>query len=177
MQAVCGAPWAAQYAKRPGETRTGTVLADSTAALAIADRKRSGKLRHINVSLLCIQEKESKEELAFEKVLGTENLAGMMTKNLDALKIAKFSNFKAGRSKEGLKVQKTGNTEGRVVIAWRNEVEVEEEVGEVMSLKIRQMRIRLPSPSTMTVNSLHSEITNFMNLCLKVKAGRKVQVT
>ncbi len=34
------------------ESRTGTVLADSTAALAIADRKGSGKLRHININLL-----------------------------------------------------------------------------------------------------------------------------
>ena len=41
-----------------GETRTGTVLADFTAALAIADRKGSGKLRHINISLLWIQEKK-----------------------------------------------------------------------------------------------------------------------
>ena len=31
-----------------GEIRTGTVLANSTAALALADRKGSGKLRHIN---------------------------------------------------------------------------------------------------------------------------------
>jgi hypothetical protein len=105
-----------------GETRTGTVLADSTAALAIADRKGSGKLRHINISLLWIQEKESKEELSFEKVLGTENPADMMTKNLDALKIAKFSTmlqqeFRAGRSKEGLQVQRTGGTEGKGVIA------------------------------------------------------------
>jgi hypothetical protein len=105
-----------------GETYTGTVLADSTAALAIADRKGSGKLRHINISLLWIQEKESKEELVFEKVLGTENPADMMTKNLDALKVAKFSKmlqqeFRPGRSKEGLKVQRHGVAEGKGVVA------------------------------------------------------------
>ena len=105
-----------------GETCTGTVLADSTAALAIADRRGSEKLRHINISLLWIQEKESKAELNFEKVLGTENPSDMMTKHLDALKITKFTemlqqNFRQGRSKEGLKVQRAGNTEGKGVIA------------------------------------------------------------
>ena len=35
----------------------GTVYADSSAALAIADRKGSGKLRHINIRMLWIQEK------------------------------------------------------------------------------------------------------------------------
>jgi hypothetical protein len=116
-----------------GETRTGTVLAESTAALAIADRKGSGKLRHINISLFCIQEKESKKELNFEKVLGTENAADMMTKNLDALRIAKFStmlqqDFRAGKSKEGFKVQKTGSAEGRGTIArLQGRTEAEEE--------------------------------------------------
>ncbi len=38
--------------KDMGEIRTGTVLADSTAALVIAGRKGSGKLRHINIGLL-----------------------------------------------------------------------------------------------------------------------------
>mgnify|MGYP000402996320 CR=1 FL=1 len=40
------------------EVRTGTVLADSTAALANENRKGSGKLRQINIGLLWIQEKE-----------------------------------------------------------------------------------------------------------------------
>ena len=84
-----------------GETRTGTVFADSTAALAIADRKGSGKLRHINISLLSIQENKRKAELNFEIVLGTENPSDMMTKHLDT----KFTEmlqqtFRPGRSKE-----------------------------------------------------------------------------
>ena len=104
-----------------GEIQTGTVLADSTAALAIADRKGSGKLRHINISLLWIQEKESKEELAFEKVLGTENLADMMTKNLDSVKVQKFTSmlqqvFREGRSSQGLKMQRSGGGGDRGVI-------------------------------------------------------------
>ena len=56
-----------------GESRTGTVLADSTAALALSDKKGSGKFRHINIGLLWIQEKEYRDKLAFEKFLGTVN--------------------------------------------------------------------------------------------------------
>ena len=56
-----------------GESKTGSVLADSTAALAIADRKDCGKLRHISIVLLWIQEKTHREELVFANVLGTEN--------------------------------------------------------------------------------------------------------
>ena len=55
-------------------------------------------------------------------MLGTDNPADMMTKYLDALKTLKFSEmlkltFREGRSKEGLKVQKEGSTEGKGVIA------------------------------------------------------------
>ena len=55
-------------------------------------------------------------------MLGTENPADMMTKNLEAVKIQKFSSmlqqeFREGRAKDGLKVQKKGDTEGRGVIA------------------------------------------------------------
>ena len=74
--------------------------------------------------MICIwiQEKKSKEELTFEKVLGTENPADMMTKNLDAAKIQKFTSmlqqvFREGREKDGLKVQRTAGTEGKGVIA------------------------------------------------------------
>ena len=79
-------------------------------------------MRHINLGLLWIQEKGHREELAFGKVLGTENPAEMMTKNLDAIKIDKFSSmlrqdFRPGRSKEGLKVTKTGGTEGKGIVA------------------------------------------------------------
>ena len=49
-----------------GRELRGIVLADSTAALAIADRKGSGKLRHIKKGLLWIQETKAKEELIFE---------------------------------------------------------------------------------------------------------------
>ena len=51
------------------------VYADSSAALAIAKRKGAGKIRHINISCLWIQERADSKELELRKVLGTENLA------------------------------------------------------------------------------------------------------
>ena len=60
---------------------SGIIYTDSSVALAIANRKGTGKLRHIHVSSLCFQEKQD-HELEFRKVLGTENPADLMTKYL-----------------------------------------------------------------------------------------------
>ena len=60
----------------------GWCLPTPTAALAIAKRKGAGKLRHINISCLWIQEKCNTNELDMRKVRGTENPADMMTKHL-----------------------------------------------------------------------------------------------
>ena len=65
------------------------VYADSSAALAIAKRKGAGKLRHINVSCLWIQERADSKELELRKVLGTDNPADMMTKGVDAVTLEK----------------------------------------------------------------------------------------
>ncbi len=50
----------------------------------------------------------------------------MMTKNLDAAKVQKFTSmlqqvFREGRAKDGLKVQKIGDTGGKGVIASMSE--------------------------------------------------------
>eukprot|EP00973_Karenia_brevis_P063252 8794747-Karenia_brevis.AAC.1 len=42
----------ASMARDWGEEKKGAVMVDSSAALAVAERKGSGKLRHINVGLL-----------------------------------------------------------------------------------------------------------------------------
>ena len=86
------------------------VYADSSAALAIAKRKGAGKLRHINVSSLWIQERQDKEYLELRKVLGTENPADMMTKHLARSSVDKcmcqISQDRAGgRAESGLEVQ------------------------------------------------------------------------
>ena len=70
-----------------GHDMKGVVYADSSAALAIADRKGSGKLRHINIRVLWIQEKERREEVQLRKVRGTVNPADLVTKYLAASRI------------------------------------------------------------------------------------------
>ena len=67
-----------------GQKIKGIVYADSSAALAIADRKGSGKLRHINIRMLWIQEKERKEEVETRKISGEANPADLMTKYVQA---------------------------------------------------------------------------------------------
>ena len=65
-----------------GHDKKGVVYADSSAALAIADRKGSGKLRHINIRMLWIQEQERKEIVETRKIRGEVNPADLMTKYL-----------------------------------------------------------------------------------------------
>ena len=58
------------------------VYGDSSAALAIAKRKGAGKMRHIHISCLWVQEMQGTKQLELRKVLGTENPADLMTKYL-----------------------------------------------------------------------------------------------
>ena len=87
-----------------------TVYADSSAALAIAKRKGAGKLRHINVSALWIQDIQDREGAQYMKILGTENLADLMTKYLvrdkmDACMQIIGQEIRQGRAKSGLDIQ------------------------------------------------------------------------
>ena len=96
-----------------GQHLTSTLYADSSAALAIAKRKGAGKLRHINVSALWIQDVQDRDGAQYHKILGTENPADLMTKYLARDKIDKcVSNisqeFQEGRANSGLEMQKVG---------------------------------------------------------------------
>ena len=93
-----------------GRDSSGVVYADSSAALAVAKRKGAGKLRHINVSSLWIQERQDREDLELRKVLGTENPADFMTKYLTRESTDRCMGYMsqerlAGRAKAGLQVQ------------------------------------------------------------------------
>ena len=70
-----------------GTSLSCNLYADSSAALAIAKRKGAGKLRHINVSALWIQDVQDREGASYMKVLGTENPADLMTKYLTREKV------------------------------------------------------------------------------------------
>ena len=68
----------------------GEVLVDSSAALGVVGRKGAGKLRHVRVGQLWVQEKAESGELRYRKVKGTENPADLMTKALTGIEIQKY---------------------------------------------------------------------------------------
>ena len=88
----------------------GRVWADSSAALAIVKRSGAGKLRHINISLLWVQEQEKLKKLVYEKVPGQANPADLFTKGVGREKLQQFAwasgqAFLEGRAQTSLQVQ------------------------------------------------------------------------
>jgi len=86
------------------------VWADSSAALAVVKRQGAGKLRHINISLLWVQEQEKLKKLVYEKVPGQDNPADLFTKGVGREKLQQFAwasgqVFLDGRAEAGLQVQ------------------------------------------------------------------------
>jgi hypothetical protein len=71
-----------QLAKDWGQTKIGRVLADSSAALAVVKRKGNGKLRHVRVGMMWIQQTEENGDLQYNKVAGEKNQGDLMTKGL-----------------------------------------------------------------------------------------------
>jgi len=67
----------------------GGVMSDSSAAIGITSRQGLGKLRHINVQYLWVQEKFRTKELQLDKVPGEQNPADLYTKYLDQETIQK----------------------------------------------------------------------------------------
>ena len=59
------------------------IKTDASAAKAIASRKGCGKVRHIDVATLWVQEKVANKEVRLVKVPGSENLADILTKHVD----------------------------------------------------------------------------------------------
>ena len=64
------------------------VFVDSSAALAVTSRKGNGKLRHVRIGHLWVQQLSDAEEVCFRKVRGDSNPADLMTKYLPASKAA-----------------------------------------------------------------------------------------
>ena len=56
---------------------------DSTAASGIANRRGLGKVRHIEVNQLWLQDKVNNKEVEVRKVRGEDNLADALTKHVD----------------------------------------------------------------------------------------------
>ena len=58
-----------------GEDRVCKLYADASAALSIAKRQGAGKMRHINVRTLWLQEKALQQVLEYQKIRGEDNPA------------------------------------------------------------------------------------------------------
>ena len=73
--------------------KNGELMADASAALGVIGRTGLGKLRHIDMSYLWLQQECIKEKITMSKVLGTENPADMNTKGLNGETIDKFFTY------------------------------------------------------------------------------------
>ena len=101
----------ANLANDLGNRLTGHLMADSSSALAVVAKRGAGKLRHININHLWLQEleKRAKDPVKFGKVEGTDNPADALTKYLDAKLIQRYfevtgHRIVAGRASSGLKI-------------------------------------------------------------------------
>ena len=83
VRGTCEALGALAVAKDLGNTVEATMFVDSSAALGIAGRTGAGKIRHLDTSMLWIQQKQARGDVQFEKVLGSNNPADVWTKNAD----------------------------------------------------------------------------------------------
>ena len=61
----------------------GEIYCDSSAALGIAQRLGTGKLRHVRIQALWVQEVRCTKRLRYRKVLGTKNPADALTKHIN----------------------------------------------------------------------------------------------
>ena len=85
-------------------------MCDSSAALGIIVRKGVGKIRHLDVGAMWIQDLRGKGGIYVMKVKGTSNPADQVTKYLGAGDVMKGVNmvgmeFREGRAEKGVKVQ------------------------------------------------------------------------
>ena len=68
------------HVSRPDQTSS--LLADAPAALSTAKRQGAGKMRHINVKSLWLQDKAIQKILDYKKVKGEDNPADSLTKHV-----------------------------------------------------------------------------------------------
>ena len=99
-----------QLMKDWGNDTEGEVFVDSSAAIGVVHRKGNGKLRHVRVGLLWIQEKQEEGELDVKKILGDDNPADLLTKNVPAAKVWEFmeligQEFKQGRAEVSVELK------------------------------------------------------------------------
>ena len=72
-----------------GDHKQGSVSVDSSATLAIVHRKGLGKIRHLDVQYLWMQDCIRQNQILVEKVKGQENMADILTKYVSSDLMAK----------------------------------------------------------------------------------------
>ena len=77
------------------------VYVDSSAALGVAHRKVSGKLRHIEVILLWVQQASEEGRLDYNKIKGDYIPSGLLTEYLNRGKAQKLFEAMGQRTCEG----------------------------------------------------------------------------
>ena len=84
MRASCEAIGLCQLAFEFGLEFRGRVFADASAALGVVNRRGAGRLRHVRIGSLWVQEAQASGSLEYRKVAGSENPADLLTKGLRA---------------------------------------------------------------------------------------------
>ena len=98
-----------QLAAEWGRDLRGAVYVDSSAALGVVKRRGNGKMRHIRVGLLWIQEKAEEGEVLYKKVRGDCNPSDVMTKYVskkvaDGHVARMMQRFEEGRAEVSLRI-------------------------------------------------------------------------
>ena len=99
----------AQLANGLGKELEAEIFVDSSAALGIVARKGCGKLRHIRVGQLWVQQLAEDEEVCYRKICGQDNPADLFTKHLNRLRIDYLLDLlnvhdAVGSAQEGLEI-------------------------------------------------------------------------
>ena len=89
VKASCETIGVTQLAADWGLKWEGAIWVDSSAALGVVNSRGNGKLRHVRVGQLWVQEKRESKELEYKKVKGRENPADLMTKGVSAVHLNK----------------------------------------------------------------------------------------
>ena len=87
------------------------MMGDSNAALGVIRRKGAGKLRHVNIGMLWVQEKRDGGEIDYRKVGGKDNPADLMTKYLTGIMLDTHTGrlglrFRVGRADKASQIAK-----------------------------------------------------------------------
>ena len=71
-----------QLAEDWGRSMDAKLMLDSAAAIGTISRKGNGKMRHVRVGNLWIQQQVEDGEISIDKVKGEQNPADLMTNNM-----------------------------------------------------------------------------------------------